>query len=103
MAFDLDTITSDHHPDSNMIQRDYDKYIILMGSLSSMMRNKHINQTALIIHLLDDKPIQTLFLKIIGVNTLQELVLILLHRYPRLCTSKTVSNYVRSNNDHRRR
>lgn len=98
-----DIITSDYHPNSNILHHECDKYIILIGSLSSILKNKHINQTALLIHILDDEPTQELFLHITGIDTLQELLAIILNRYPQLCTSKTVSNFIRGKNDQRRR
>ena len=77
-----DIITSDFHPNSNILYRECDKYIILIGSLSSMLKNKHINQTALLIFILDNKPVQKLFLELTGIDTLQESLSIILNRYP---------------------
>lgn len=91
-------VISDSHPTSNIYHHECDKYIILMGSLSSMMKNKHINQSAYLIHMLDSEPTQQLFLKVSGMNTLQQLLTSILNRYPQLCTSKTVSNFVRGRN-----
>lgn len=98
MKQENDIITSDFHPDSNMMHRESDKYILLIGSLSCMIKNKHINQTAFMIHVLDNIPIQNLFMELTGIGTVQELTLTVLNRYPQLCTSKTISNYIRGRN-----
>lgn len=94
-------VISDTHPTSNIYHHECDKYIILIGSLSSMIKNKHINQSAYLIHVLDDEPTQQLFIQITGMNTLQQILASMLNRYPQLCTSKTVSNFVRGKNGKR--
>lgn len=96
---DSELLTSDFTPDSNIIHKENDKYLILIGSLCSMISNKRINQTAYTIFLLENREIRTLLQDITGAKSVQGIIMMLLTRYPQLGTSKTITNYITENRE----
>jgi len=91
------TITSEIKPEANIIYKEYDKYILLFGSLLSMYTNKNLNPTNFVITLIEHDEFQDLFLKTLGTPSLYDLLLVIFNRYPQLCNSKTISNCLRKN------
>lgn len=87
-------LTSDFIPDSNIIEQETDRYVLLIGSLITILQNKRVNHTNLIIYILDNKEIHDLLINIIGVDSLQQLLQIIFRRYPQLNSSKTISRHI---------
>lgn len=86
-------VTSDFSPNSNIIEQESDKLILLMGSFVCILNNRKTNITNFVIYLIDHPELHDYFINIIGVDTFQDLLQLIFKRFPQLCTSKTISRY----------
>jgi hypothetical protein len=94
---DKSPITSDTKPMANIIYKEYDKYILLFGSMFSMGIEKNLNHTSFVLSLIEEEEYQDLLLNLCGNDSFYDILLVIFNRYPRLCNSKTISYTLKKN------
>lgn len=72
------------------LDKEFDELILKIGSLYSIIVNKQINQTKLLLEILKNDKFAECILKLTDVDDLQLLVLHIVKRYPLLCRSKII-------------
>ena len=82
--------TSD--PIYHINEKEFDQSILMFGSLMSILKNKRINQTMLLIEILENKKSQKCFIMLSDIDNLYILLYNFIYRYPILCKSKIVKN-----------
>ena len=95
-----------HHEEFDSVQdhvyiitdRELDMIILKMGSLLSIYQNKKTNQAKMLITLVEDDVYRECFLRIAELDNFQQLVRVLIERYPTLCGSKVVSSALKKHN-----
>jgi len=73
-------------------EKDFDIFLLKFGSLLFLLNNKNVNPTLLFISIVKDENLQTIFKKMSGINTLVEVLKVVLNHYPNLIKSKIVKN-----------
>lgn len=81
---------SNKKPSANIEYLDFDKYIILYGSLLSIIENRPLNFQAFIVKLLDNENVLIELMQITGTTNAYEVLLVILNRFPQLCSSKSI-------------
>ena len=94
MSFNDNTLSS-KGPSANLEYKDFDKYIILYGSLLNITENKNLNFPNFIIKLIESDDILKSLMLVTGVSTAPDLLLIVFNRFPHLCNSKNISNQLK--------
>ena len=78
-------------PIYNINEKEFDRSLLKFGALVSMLQNKRINQTNLLILLIEVPEYLKCFQMISDVDNPQMLIYNYIMRYPILCKSKTIS------------
>ena len=73
-------------------EKDFDIFLLKFGSLLFLLNNKNVNPTLLFISIVKDENLQIIFKKMSGINTLVEVLKVILNHYPNLIKSKIVKN-----------
>jgi hypothetical protein len=84
-------------------EAEFDDALLKFGSLISMLKNKRINQTMLLVELLDSEEYRECFKALSGIEKTDVLFYNLIVRFPVLCKSKIVKTKIKEINDGRRR
>ena len=84
-------------------EREFNKGLIQFGSLVSILKNKRINQTMLLVTLLEDQDFTDCFKQISEVDNTRVLIHNLIIRFPILCKSKIVKNKIKELDDDKKR
>ena len=71
-------------------EKDFNEFILKMGSLLILLKNKNINPTFLFLTLIKNGNIQEVFQKMSGMNNLIEMLKSVLICYPNLTKSKVL-------------
>ena len=81
-------------PSAQIEYMEFDKYILMYGSLLCMIENKSLNFQNFIIKLLENKQVITELMQITGTSNTYDLLLVILNRFPHLCNSKSIENHL---------
>lgn len=73
-------------------EREFDENLIKFGSFISIVKNKRINHTMLLVFVLEDKLIRECFKQVMEIDNEYVLLQRLLDRFPILCKSKIVKH-----------
>lgn len=82
----------DENPISQITEKEIDQFIVKVGSLITIIKNKNISPATLFITIISEPTYEHLFSKFIGTKTSLEISKILMSRYPNLLKSKLVKN-----------
>ncbi len=82
-------------PSEQMEYLEFDKYILLYGSLLGIIENKSLNFQNFIIKLLENPNIITELMRITGTSNTYDLLFVILNRFPHLCNSKSIENHLK--------
>ena len=74
--------------------KEFDEALLSFGSFLSIINNKRINQTMLLVALLEQKEVIESFKLLSGVDKPQILLYNLIMRFPVLCKSKIIKNKI---------
>ena len=85
-----------HHHES-LEDKEWDRYVLFIGSLLCMVTNKTLNPTTFSLLLLEDVMMQNTLLYLTGADSLQEALLEIFKRFPQTCSSKTITTKLREN------
>ena len=91
------TPTGNNNVINNINEKEFNEFILKLGSFLSIVNSKKINQTQLFLHILENKNLQEVSLHITGIDTLEEFVRELILRYPILYKSKIVKTQLSKN------
>ena len=95
---------NDTDPVYKINEREFNESLLSFGSFISIIKNKRINQTMLLIELIEHAEIRKIFMDISDIDNLQYLVYNLIIRFPILCKSKVIKNKLKElNNDPNRK
>lgn len=75
-------------------EAEFDKILLQFGSLLSIIQNKRINQTMLLVTLLESHKYREIFKTMSGIDDISVLFYNIIVRYPILCTSKIIRNKI---------
>ena len=84
-------------------EKEFNMSLMQFGSYMSIIKNKRINQTMLLVLLLDSDETREIFKLISSIDNTQVLFYNLIIRFPVLCKSKIVKNKLKSISDDKRR
>lgn len=82
-------------PISLINNQEFDDILLKFGSFISILKNKKINQTMLLIEILENQVVQKCFKQLTDIDNLQTLTYNMFIRYPILCKSKIVRNKIK--------
>ena len=91
------------NPICQINEKEFDSALLQFGSYISIVKNKRINQTMLLILLLDNKDVRDIFKYISGIENTQMLLYNLILRFPVLCRSKIIKNKIKEISHDRKR
>ena len=94
----------DTDPIHKIKEKEFNDALLSFGSFVSIIKNKRINQTMLLIEIIENKSSREVFMDITDIDNLQFLIYNLIIRFPILCKSKVIKNKLKElNNDSKRK
>lgn len=81
-------------PAYQMEDGEFENQISALGSFLTVVKNKKINPTHMVLILFEDIEIRKFFIKLTGVDNFESLMYNILRKYPQLCKSKTVKTKI---------
>ena len=91
-------------PIHKMNEKEFNLSLLKFGSFISIIKNKRINQTMLLIEIIENMDARLVFMGISDIDNLQYLVYNLIIRFPILCKSKVIKNKLKEiRNDPKRK
>lgn len=90
----LDQVISQQDPVYVVSEKEFDINLLCFGAFVSIVRNKRVNQTALMVLILEAGDFQESFKQITEIDNLYILFKNFLIRYPILCKSKIIKNKI---------
>lgn len=84
-----------NNPLYNLNEREFNKGLMTFGSFVSIIKNKRINHTMLLIFLLEDNNYRECFKEISGVDNTKLLLYNFIQRFPNLCKSKIIKTKIK--------
>ena len=82
----------EENPLTHINQHEFDEIMIKFGAFLYLLNNKNISPTFLFLSVIKDKNLEIVFKKISGITETNEILKLILHRYPNLIKSKMVKN-----------
>jgi len=95
---------NDTDPIYKIKEKEFNEALITFGSFISIIKNKRINQTMLLIEIIENETVRKIFMDITDIDNIQFLIYNLIIRFPILCKSKVIKNKLKElNNDSKRK
>lgn len=86
----LDAIVEYNNPIHQIENKEFNLALIKFGSFISIVYNKRVSQTFVLLQLLEDENLRNIFKEICEIDEFQTLLLNFLTCYPSLCKSKII-------------
>lgn len=96
-------MNDEDRPSYMMEEMEFENQITALGSFLTIIKNKKINPTHMVLVLFEDQEIQKFFIKLTGLDSFESLMYNILRKYPQLCKSKTVKTKILAYAKHHRK
>lgn len=94
----------DTDPIHKINEKEFNQSLLKFGAFISIIKNKRINQTMLLIEIIENEAARNIFMDISDIDNLHYLIYNLVIRFPILCKSKVIKNKLKElNNDSKRK
>jgi len=94
---------STNNPLYSINEKEFNESLLKFGSFLSILKNKRINQTMLLLFVLENEDYRNCFKNISEIDNIQILLYNLIIRFPILCKSKIIKNKVKELFDDKRK
>lgn len=92
-----------HDHVETITDHELDMLILKVGALASIIQNKKINQTKLLLMAVEDEAFKKCFLSIVELDNFRQLVSCMIEKFPTICDSKSIYSALKRNDKARRK
>jgi hypothetical protein len=90
----IEALVSQNNPVYQLEAKEFNNALIKFGSFVSIIMNKRLSQTFILLQLLENENLRKIFQEICEIDEFQTLLLNFLACYPSLCKSKIIKSKV---------